>query len=161
MHYRLSGTQSFSSNKARVRSNRAQLRKLVSAGREPGLIAYRGDTPVGWVSLAPREEYAKLARSPVMRAVDDAKVWSIICFVVPAEFRGQGIARALLKSAIGYARKKGARLLEAYPMDRRGRSADDTMWFGAKSMFDAAGFSEVARRKPQRPIVRRSTRPGG
>ena len=37
---------------------------------------------------------------------------------------------------------------------RRDRSSDDSMWFGAKSMFDKAGFEEVARRRPERPIVR-------
>jgi ribosomal protein S18 acetylase RimI-like enzyme len=106
------------------------------------------------VSLGPREEYTKLRRSPVMRAVDDQPVWSVICFVVPSENRGQGAARALLNGAIAYARKQGATLLEAYPVDKPGRSNDDSMWFGAKSMYEGAGFTEVARRKPQRPIVR-------
>jgi ribosomal protein S18 acetylase RimI-like enzyme len=64
------------------------------------------------------------------------------------------VARALLAGAIAYARKRGAALLEAYPVDKPRRSNDDSMWFGAKSMYDAAGFIEVARRKPNRPIVR-------
>jgi ribosomal protein S18 acetylase RimI-like enzyme len=121
-------------------------------------IRRRAGVPVGWVSLGPREEYAKLARSPVMRPVDDIPVWSIICFVVPSEFRGQGIARALLDGAIAYARRKGAGMIEAYPVDRPSRSSDDSMWFGSKSMCDAAGFEEVARRKPQSPIMRRKLR---
>jgi ribosomal protein S18 acetylase RimI-like enzyme len=137
-----------------AQANRAELKALVDAGNPPGLIGYRGKVPVGWVSLGPREEYAKLQRSPVMKVVDDQPVWSVICFVVPPEYRGQGIARALLTGAIAYARKHGATLLEAYPVDRPGRSNDDSMWFGAKSMYDGAGFKEVARRKPQRPIVR-------
>ncbi len=157
MAYRRSGTHSFATNKTRVQTNRAQLKALVRAGGVPGLIAYRDGAPAGWVSMGPREDYAKLARSPVMRPVDDTPVWSIICFVVPSEFRGQGVARALLAGAIAFARKRGSKLVEAYPVDRPGRSADDSMWFGAKSMYDAAGFSEVARRKPQRPIVRRAT----
>jgi len=64
----------------------------------------------------------------------------------------------LLDGAIAYARKRGATLLEAYPVDKRSRSHDDSMWFGAKSMYDDAGFKEVARRKPTRPIVRLRTR---
>jgi hypothetical protein len=51
-------------------------------------------------------------------------------------------------------KKQGATLLEAYPVDKPGRSHDDAMWFGAKSMYDDASFQEVARRKPQRPVVR-------
>jgi ribosomal protein S18 acetylase RimI-like enzyme len=89
-----------------------------------------------------------------MRPVDDQPVWSVICFVVPAEYRGQGVAEALLAGAVAYAKKQGAKLIEAYPVDRPTRSKDDFMWFGAKSMYDKAGFSEVARRKPQRPMVR-------
>jgi len=118
------------------------------------LRSKRSLIPVGWVSIGPREEYAKLKRSPVMKAVDDQPVWSIVCFVVPAEYRGQGIARALLKGAVAYARDQGATLVEAYPVEKPSRSKDDSMWFGAKSMYDNAGFEEVARRKPQRPIVR-------
>ena len=74
--------------------------------------------------------------------------------VVPPEYRGQGVARALLKGAVAYAKRHGATLVEAYPVDKPARSNDDSMWFGAKSMYDSAGFKEVARRKPQRPIVR-------
>ena len=70
------------------------------------------------------------------------------------ENRGQGVAQALLRGAVAYARKQGATLIEAYPVDRPARSHDEYMWFGAKSMYDHAGFKEVARRKPQRPIVR-------
>ena len=112
--------------------------------------------PVGWVSLGPREDFAKLRRSPVMKAVDDQPVWSIICFVVPAEHRGRGVARALLDGAIEYARGRGVSLLEAYPVDRAGRSRDDALWFGVKSMYDDAGFTEVARRKTARPVMRLS-----
>ena len=155
MYYRRSGSRApLPPGTTHAQANCAELKALVDAGKPPGLIGYRGKVPVGWVSLGPREEYAKLQRSPVMKVVDDQPVWSVICFVVPPEYRGQGIARALLTGAIAYARKHGATLLEAYPVDRPGRSNDDSMWFGAKSMYDGAGFKEVARRKPQRPIVR-------
>jgi GNAT superfamily N-acetyltransferase len=138
----------------RAQANRAGLKALVQAGHPPGLIGYRGKVPVGWVSVGPREDYARLKRSPVMKPVDELSVWSIICFVVPALYRRQGVARALLKGAVAYAKKQGAALVEAYPVDKPARSKDDYMWFGAKSMYDQAGFKEVARRKPQRPIVR-------
>lgn len=155
MHYRKSGTHGQpASSAARAARNKAQLKSLVDARRPPGLIGYRGKVPVGWVSLGPRQDYAKLVRSPVMKPVDDQPVWSIVCFVVPSEFRGQGVAEALLAGAVAFARKQGARLVEAYPVDKPNRSSDQDMWFGAKSMYDRAGFFEVARRKPQRPVVR-------
>jgi ribosomal protein S18 acetylase RimI-like enzyme len=156
MFYRRSGEgDPLPNGVTRSQRNRAELKALVDSGKPPGLIGYRGRTPVGWVSLGPRVDFAKLKRSPVMKAVDDEPVWSIICFVVPQEFRGQGVARELLDGAIEYARKRGVTLVEAYPVDRTQRGRDDSMWFGAKSMYDAAGFDEVARRKPQRPIMRK------
>lgn len=154
MYYRRSGASDALSNKGRAERNRAALKALAAADPPPGLIGYRGTTPVGWVSLGPREHYARLGRSVVMKPVDDELVWSIVCFVVPSEFRGQGVAHALLDAALVYARKRKVRLLEAYPVDRPERSSPDSLWFGTKSMFDTAGFREVARRRPQRPVVR-------
>jgi len=155
MYYRVSGKGAYTrpGDQQRDLSKRA-LKALAAQDPPPGLIGYRGKVPVGWVSLGPREDYAKLANSPTMKPVDAQPVWSIVCFVVPAAHRGQGVARALLEGAVAWARKAGVTLLEAYPVDRAGRSSDDAMWFGAKSMYDAAGFEEVARRKPQRPVVR-------
>jgi GNAT superfamily N-acetyltransferase len=155
MFYRRSGAWAPPTGLTRGEANRRALRKLASADPPPGLLAYRGRTPVGWVSLGPREDFARLARSPVMKPVDDRPVWSVICFVVPAAYRRQGVAAALLRGAIAYARTRGVKLLEAYPVDKRGRVSDDSLWFGTKSMYDAAGFREVARRKPARPVVRR------
>jgi ribosomal protein S18 acetylase RimI-like enzyme len=155
MAYRLSGSRGpLPLGVTRAQASRAALKALVDAGHPPGLIGYRGNVPVGWVSIGPREEYARLKRSSVMKPVDEQPVWSVICFVVPAEHRGQGVARALLNGAVAYAKKNGATLIEAYPVDKPTRSNDDSMWFGAKSMYDKAGFKEVARRKPHRPIVR-------
>jgi GNAT superfamily N-acetyltransferase len=78
---------------------------------------------------------------------------------VDAQERGRGVTRALLREAIAYARSRGATLLEAYPVDRPGRGHPNSMWFGALSLYDEAGFAEVARRKPTRPVVRRRLRP--
>lgn len=155
MAYRLSGAPGpLPRGTTRAQANRAALKALVEAGNPPGLIGYRGKLPVGWVSIGPREEYARLTRSPVMKAVDEQPVWSVVCFVVPAQFRGHGVAQALLEAAVAYARKQGATLVEAYPVDKPARSNDEYLWFGAKSMYDKAGFKEVARRKPHRPVVR-------
>lgn len=156
MYYRLSGAPlPVPPGMTRGKLYREKLRDRAYSAEPPGLIAYHGKTPVGWVTLGPREEFTKLQRSPVMKPVDDKPVWSIVCFVVPQIYRGQGVAGALLDGAVAYARKRGATLVEGYPMDRRDRPRDDAMWFGTKSMFDRAGFKEVVRRKPRRPIMRR------
>jgi ribosomal protein S18 acetylase RimI-like enzyme len=155
MFYRETGKTVAPPGRTIAEDRKAKLKALCNAGPPPGLIAYAGRKPVGWVTLGPRTDFARLQRSPIMKPVDDAPVWSIVCFVVPPEFRHQGVAHSLLRGAIDYAAKRGARILEAYPVDKDKRGADDWMWHGAKSMFDRAGFTEVARRKPQRPVMRK------
>ncbi len=140
--------------------NRRAMKALVDRGTVPGLIGYEDGVPVAWVSLGPRQNYAKLRRSPVMKPVDDRPVWSIVCFFVDRNARGRGLSQRMLKAAVDYARSCGARLVEAYPVDKDQRSHPDDMFFGAKSMYDRAGFREVARRKPTRPVVRKTLRGG-
>ncbi|HEX6721511.1 MAG TPA: GNAT family N-acetyltransferase [Burkholderiaceae bacterium] len=153
MFYRVSGKGDLTRpGEQQRRSARSALKALAAEDPPPGLIGYRGKTPVGWISLGPREDYAKLARSTVMKPVDDQPVWSIVCFVVPSEFRQQGVARELLAGAVRYAKKRGVKLLEAYPVDKP--PAAEGSWFGSKRMFDEAGFDEVARRRADRPVVR-------
>jgi len=139
--------------------NKRAMKDLVASGTVPGLLAYRDRRPVGWISVGPRQEYPRLANSPIMKPVDDQPMWSIVCFFVDARERGRGISEALLTGAIEYAKSQGATLLEAYPVDKAARSDPLSMWFGAKSMYDRAGFREVARRKQTRPVVRRRIRP--
>lgn len=155
MYYRKTGA---SASAASGEKNKSALRALVNRDIAPGLVAYRDGRAVGWISLGPREGYARLEHSQVMKPVDDKPVWSIICFFVDRKERGKGVSKALLKSAVIYARSKGATLLESYPIDKKQRSHDDFMWFGAKSMYEHAGFTEVARRKPTRPVMRRKLR---
>lgn len=159
MFYRRSGRTEVPTGMSRPEYAQCALKALVDAGTVPGLIAYRDAEPVGWISFGPREEFARLSRSPVMRPVDDKPVWSVVCFYTAKRMRGQRIAEKLLVSAIDYARSCGARLVEAYPVDKAKRSADDSMWFGCKAMYDRAGFAEVARRKPTRPVMRKTLRP--
>ena len=155
MFYRLSGKGALTRAGDDQRAGaKAALRGLADQDPPPGLIGYRGKTPVGWISLGPREDFRKLARSPVMRPVDDEPVWSIVCLVVPSEYRGQGVARELIAGAVAYAKQRGVRLLESYPVDGDVDGAAEAPWFGSKHMFDAAGFEEVARRRRDRPVMR-------
>jgi GNAT superfamily N-acetyltransferase len=140
-------------------ANKQQLHGLVRSGVVPGLVGYADAAPVGWISLGPREDYRKLERSRVMKAVDDTPVWSIVCTYVAKTYRGQGYQHKLLAGAIDYAREHGARTLEAYPVDKPERSHDDFMFFGSRSLYERAGFREVVRRSPTRLVMRRGLRP--
>ncbi len=136
--------------------NRRALRRLVTSGIPPGVLAYDGDSPVGWCAVAPREAYPRLARSRAMRAVDDRPVWSVVCLFVAKGHRRRGISVALLRGAAEYAALQGARLVEGYPVEpRSGTMPDVFAWTGTASAFRDAGFSEVGRSLPGRPIMRR------
>jgi len=160
MFYRRSGRTDPPPGVTAAQDNRQALKALVDGGTVPGLIGYRDGQPVAWISFGPREQFEKLARSTVMKPVDAKPVWSVVCFFTAADVRGQGVSEAMLAHATAFARAHGATLLEAYPVDKSGRDRDDSMWFGAKSMYDRAGFREVARRKPTRPVVRKALRAG-
>lgn len=139
----------------------ADAERTAGEGRAPGLLAYADDQVVGWVSVGPREDYERLRYSTLLAPVDDTPVWSIVCFVVGRRARGRGIARMLLDAAIVDARKHGATTLEAYPVEIEPgtRIAASSAYRGPLAMFEAAGFTVVARRQwnatsPSRPIVR-------
>ncbi len=139
----------------RGEANRRSLKRLIDRERAPGLLAYRGDTPVGWVSVAPREEFPRLERSRAGKRVDDLPVWSLVCFYVPPPYRGEGVARALVRGAIGYARRRGAERVEAYPVDdTSGPVGSDDAYHGLVTLLRSEGFEEVARRTPRRTVMR-------
>jgi len=153
MYYRRSGKVAVNSSAGE--ENKRQLCELVEAGTVPGLVGYLDSRPVGWISLGPRVDYQKLARSPIMKPVDDAEVWSIVCTYVLKGERGKGLQHQLVHGAIDYAREQGVRTLEAYPVDKAERSHDDFMFFGARSLYEEAGFTEVVRRSATRVVMRK------
>lgn len=152
MWWRLSRAE-FDAGKAG--GNRRGLEGYVRSGRVPGLLAYEGGEPVGWVAVEPRDAFSRLARSRTLAPVDDAPVWSITCFFVARRHRGRGVTRALIDAAVRHARAGGARIVEAYPVDPSKRTADAFVYHGVASTFRALGFEEAARRTPTRPILRR------
>jgi len=141
--------------KGRGAGNRRALKSLVVRGTRPGILAYRGRAPVGWCAVAPRETYRRLARSRVMAPVDERRAWSVVCFFVAREERRAGVSAALLQAAVDHAARRGAAIVEGYPLDpSTKRVADAFAWFGLKSSFRRVGFTEVARRTKSRPIMR-------
>ncbi|WP_431804036.1 GNAT family N-acetyltransferase [Microbacterium sp. bgisy203] len=137
---------------------RELLRTDLRAPIPSALLAYVGDEAVGWVKVASRPAQPRLEATRDIRQspepIDDASVWAITCFVVRKEHRGEGIADALLAAAVAHARANGARVIEGYPVDTSVKTTSpNALFHGALSSFLGAGFTEVARPKPARPIV--------
>lgn len=135
--------------------NKEAMRRIVKSGEIPGILAYHAGEPIAWCSVAPRQTYSALARSRILKPVDEQPVWSIVCFFVAKPFRKLGVTVKLLEFAKSYCKKQGAKILEGYPTDPKKPTMADLFAFtGLLSAFRQAGFNEVARRSATRPIMR-------
>ena len=127
--------------------NREAMERIVREGREPGLLAYLSDAPVGWVSVAPREEFGQLLRSPTYRPVEEEPgVWSILCFYVHPAAKRRGVGRSLHAAALEHAVRGGAKAIEAYVSE----PAD---YMGVKRHLQELGFEPV-RSAGKRTVMR-------
>jgi len=128
---------------------KAAFRKLVQSRKAKGVLAFEGDTPVGWCSYGPRVEFAKLNRAPSLACDDAERVWSLPCFFIKAGYRNQGNAGKLLAFAMQCLKEEGAKIAEAYPVKPKPgqKMAGAFAWTGVVSMFRTAGF-KPADKKP-------------
>jgi GNAT superfamily N-acetyltransferase len=133
------------------------------ADRTSGLVAYLGDDPVGWCAVEPRTAFVRLlnGRSPVPwkgRSEDkaDDSVWAVTCFVTRKGFRNRGVSAALAAASVDFARSRGARALEGYPM--RTFPGQEITWgelyVGSRNSFADAGFMEVSAPTLRRVVMR-------
>jgi GNAT superfamily N-acetyltransferase len=140
--------------------NRAAFRAQVLESQVPqvplGVLAYRDERVVGWCGIAPRSRYPRLRRAAVAQATSDEDgLWSVTCFVVRVGHRRQGVAAELLHGALDLAHRRGARVVEAYPVDAAVRpGGSSAFYWGPLSLYLRAGFTEVARPTPSRAVVR-------
>ena len=132
------------------------------SGTTSGLVAYLDGEPVGWCAVEPRSAYPRLLLKTRVpwdgRAEDktDDSVWAVTCFVTRAGFRGRGISRALARAAVDFARERGARALEGYPIiTESGKEILPVeLHVGSRSSFAEAGFTEVSRPTIRRVVMR-------
>ena len=143
-------------NNARAGDNKAGLKALVNANEPPGLLAYVDGEPAGWVSLDRREKFTHLTYSRKLKP-DPAEtgIWSIVCFVVGKKFRRQGVQTALIEAAADYARSRGAKAVEAYPIEPGDDLKSYAGYTGIRASFLRAGFEEVRKVDERRTVVRK------
>jgi len=144
----------------------ARLREETKAGRPgvgttSGLVAYLDGEPVGWCAVEPRVAYRRL---PPRRVVlkergedkDDDSVWAVTCFATRAGYRKRGVTYALARAAVQFARERGARALEGYPLLTE--PDQEITWgelhVGSHWVFADAGFKQVSHPTLRRLVMR-------
>ena len=141
-------------DEAKGSETRQMHKSIVDSGVATGLLAYLHGEVVGWIAVEPREAYPRLARSRALKPLDDQSVWSVTCFFVAKKSRRMGITVEMLKAAVEHVKKQGGRIVEGYPVDAQKDLPAPFIFTGTAADFQQAGFKEVARRTPTRPIFR-------
>lgn len=123
--------------------NRLMFKKLVEQGEKPGIIAYVGGIPAGWIAISPREKLPTLENSKQLKRIDVEPVWSIVCFFVGKSFRKLGLMQHLIRAAVSFAKENGATIVEGYPVEKNKKYAPISIYMGVKTVFIREGFKEV------------------
>ena len=139
--------------------NRQERQRLAEFARPPGLLAFDRDVAVGWCEVAPRADLAWLAHARFLASADDLPVWSVPCFYVRRSHRRLGVTGTLIEAASAAAAAARAPALEAYPVDTQVPGHTANLFPGIAATFARHGFEVVARRKPDRPVMRRALAP--
>jgi GNAT superfamily N-acetyltransferase len=157
MLWRLSRKQ-FESQKGE--GNKRAMQDIVDSGEVPGILAYHNTQAIGWCAIAPRSSFTALSRSRILKPIDDRPCWSVACLFIEKSYRKKGVSTELLRAAAEYAKSQGADLVEGYPVEPKSEKdiPPAFAWTGIPKAFIRAGFREVARRSPTRPIMRRELR---
>ena len=111
-----------------------------------GYLAYDGELAVGWCNAADMESYAGFVPA-FARENACGKTVSIVCFEIAPEYRGRGIASALIGRVCRDAKATGYAAVEGYP--RISGERNDFDYQGPFRLYEKAGFTEAARENGQ------------
>ncbi|HVJ47625.1 GNAT family N-acetyltransferase [Desulfitobacterium sp.] len=134
--------------------NKAAMQELVESGQVPGFLAYKGDEPIAWCSVGPRERYQAIHRYWQLNRDEDKKTWSIVCFYVEEKFRRRGLMKILVEKAMKYAFTQGAKVIEGYPIEPDKKLAGFGGFTGILSVYKSLGFSEIDRNSRNEILMR-------
>jgi GNAT superfamily N-acetyltransferase len=141
----LPGSRQQASNAVRKKS----MKRIVTAGTPVGILAYDGSEPLAWCSNAPRASHRPLGGAEYAGIPEEA-IWSLVCFFIPRRLRRQGLMTQLLQAAVAVARNRGARVIEAYPVDP---DSPSYRFMGFVSKFQRTGFAETGRAGKRRHVM--------
>lgn len=152
MYWRLAKKEFYSIS---AEERKEKMEHIVESGEIPGILAFFENDPIGWCSIAPRSVFPGINGTRIFSPVDNEPVWSIVCFYVDRRYRRRGVTSELIREALSYASRKGAKIVEAYPIDVEGQYRyPSAAYTGFLSAFLKIGFVVVSRRSEKHPMVR-------
>lgn len=141
---------------------RAAFRRRVEEGPPPGVVAFDGAVPVGWVQATPRVDVPRFNRGRVSKPAegsDHERVWALSCFFVAKPYRRSGMMARLAEAACAFAAENGASAVEAAALKPRPELQRSDGFVGLVPALERAGFRAVEERSAVRVLMRWT--PGG
>ncbi|MBK1812144.1 GNAT family N-acetyltransferase [Clostridium sp. YIM B02505] len=120
--------------------NRTYALDKIKDGTMKGYLAFDGDKCIGWCNANDVHKFVRIEKD-LEHIVKDNKVGSIICFVIHQEYRGQGIARLLLRRAVDDFKDQGFDAVITVPVENT--ETPEKQYRGALNMYKELGFKEV------------------
>ena len=154
MWWRIAGNGWRGTTKA---SRKAAFRETMQSGPPPGLLAYDGDRPVGWVQITPRSAVPRFntARTgkPQPRT-DIDRTWVLTCFFTATSHRKQGLMTEMARAACAFATTHGAETVEAAPVAPKAPLQGSEGYVGIAPALARAGFVPIEKRTEIRLFMR-------
>ncbi len=131
---------------------RESAEELIKKNMLHGYLAYENGLAIGWCNANDRQNYLRAGCfSPDQRRAEDywissgekGRIKSLVCFEIAPEYRGKGVAKALLQRVCEDAKTEGFELVEVYPQLTGAYSSLD--FCGPVAMYRNAGFEETHR----------------
>jgi len=127
---------------------RGAAERFVTDGTLHGYLAYADGIPVGWCNAGEKISYARFdldtKTDRFIREFPNDGVISVLCFVTAPEYRGKGVAAALLDRVVSEAKANGYSAVEGYP--RRYDKCEPYDFNGPLVLFEHAGFQKAYER---------------
>jgi GNAT superfamily N-acetyltransferase len=147
MAWRAQGTEV---KQAKGPDRKEAIKSRIRTGIPVGILCYQDEMPVAWCSIAPRSTYRPLG-GPERPGEDENEIWSLVCFFVRRDLRGQGMSLQMIEAAVAHARSRGAQIVEAYPVEP---GSPSYRFMGYVPVFEKAGFVHVDRVGSRRRVMR-------
>ncbi len=121
--------------------------KMVRAGTIKGYLAFADGLVVGWCNANDRMNYYRVGVFDLDNVPSDekpvgcqekGKIKSVVCFEIAPDYRGNGIATALLERVCSDAKNDGYAFIETYPMKQGHNNA--LAFTGPIKLYEKFGF---------------------